>query len=76
MLPFQQLDHIKDIMREVARIVRTDLIVNSPHMQEVQLMSFGSVARAVARNDVTLAAKLIDENPVASKFIQIDMNAD
>ena len=62
----------KLIIREAARLTRNHILETSGDDEHVRNLTLTSAARAIVRNDPSLARKLINRSAVAAKHLQID----
>jgi hypothetical protein len=62
----------KVIIREAARLARRQLFLENESSEETKHIALQSIARAVWRNDTSLAEILADRSPLAQKHLAVD----
>ena len=74
-LPEERRLHIfNKCIHEASRVVRDFLLVHHPDGTEIQGMIVFSTARAIWRQNTSLASKLIKTSPLAASFLKVEGN--
>eukprot|EP00959_Pyramimonas_sp_CCMP1952_P051322 1072666-Pyramimonas_sp.AAC.1 len=68
---YQRRAEHKRLMREAARHVRNRLIKLGDASVDAQLVVYRSISRAVWRNDIRLARKLLASSPIALRHLSV-----